>query len=104
MTKVVSYHLTLIFTCEVEGGYTVNCKELPELITGGDTFDEALENVKDALEATIELYEDFNRELPKSVVSYHFSEEVGNGIEKLIEAVVPMSYNVSFSQSQRLKT
>ena len=103
MTKTVSYHLTLIFTREDEGGYTVNCKELPELITGGDTLDEAFENVNDALEATLELYEDFGRKLPTSVIRQHHSWKTGNKLDRFIEAVVPMTYNVSFSQSVKLK-
>lgn len=37
---------------------------LPELITEGDSLDEALENVKDALAAVIELYQDMGRSLP----------------------------------------
>jgi antitoxin HicB len=42
---------------------------LPELITEGDTLEEALANVDDALAATIELYEDTGRELPAAATS-----------------------------------
>jgi antitoxin HicB len=37
------------------------------LITEGDTIEEAMENVHDALEATIEAYQDLGRQLPKNV-------------------------------------
>jgi len=37
---------------------------LPELITEGDSFDEALENVKDALAAVVEAYHELGRPLP----------------------------------------
>jgi antitoxin HicB len=37
---------------------------LPELVTEGDTIDEALSNVHDALAALIEAYQDLNRSLP----------------------------------------
>jgi antitoxin HicB len=37
---------------------------LPELITEGDTFDEAMANVQDALAAVIEAYQDLGRALP----------------------------------------
>ena len=47
-----------------EGGFTVTCPLLPELITEGDTVEEVLVNVRDALAAVIELYEDFERPLP----------------------------------------
>ncbi|HLA82622.1 MAG TPA: type II toxin-antitoxin system HicB family antitoxin, partial [Thermoleophilia bacterium] len=37
-----------------EGGYTVTSPVLPELVTEGDTLEEAIRNVQDALEAVIE--------------------------------------------------
>ncbi len=45
----------------------VTCEELPELLTQGDSVDEALENVTDAFSATLELYEDFGRSLPDCI-------------------------------------
>ena len=50
-----------------EGGYTVTCPVLPELVTEGDTFFEALANVEDALAATVELYEIMGRDLPPEI-------------------------------------
>ncbi|MDZ7362125.1 MAG: type II toxin-antitoxin system HicB family antitoxin [candidate division KSB1 bacterium] len=47
-----------------EGGYTVTCPILPELITEGDTNKEAIANASDALAAIIEAYEDLGRPLP----------------------------------------
>jgi antitoxin HicB len=38
----------LVFEPQPEGGYTVTCPILPELITEGDTIAEALANAKDA--------------------------------------------------------
>ena len=40
---------------------------LPELVTEGDTLSDALENVKDALAAVIELYEEAGRSLPRNI-------------------------------------
>lgn len=37
----MSYRITLILDPQPEGGYTVTCQELPELITQGDSVDEA---------------------------------------------------------------
>ena len=49
-----SVALSLIFTPEPEEkGYTVTCKELPELITYGETLDEALKNAEDAFNAVL---------------------------------------------------
>ncbi|MDE0041113.1 MAG: type II toxin-antitoxin system HicB family antitoxin [Candidatus Poribacteria bacterium] len=66
MSKEI-YRISVILTPQPEGGYTVTCKELPELFTEGDSVEEALENVDDAFITTLELYEDFDRELPNSI-------------------------------------
>ena len=50
-----------------EGGFTVTSRLLPELITEGDTFDEAIANAADALIAVSELYEDTGRALPPEI-------------------------------------
>jgi predicted RNase H-like HicB family nuclease len=39
----------LVLTPQPEGGYTVTSPVLPELVTEGDTVEEALENVRDVL-------------------------------------------------------
>ena len=64
---MMHYRITVILTGQPEGGYTVTCEELPELLTEGDSLDEALENVKDAFATTLELYEDLRRKLPKKI-------------------------------------
>jgi len=50
-----------------EGGFTVTSSALPELVTEGDTAEEALANVQDALAAVVELYQDQGRLLPCSI-------------------------------------
>jgi len=40
---------------------------LPELVTEGDTADEALNNVRDALAAVIETYQDLGRPFPSGI-------------------------------------
>jgi len=61
------YKIPLILTPQPEGGYTVTSPLLPELVTEGDSLDEALENVKDALAAVIEIYQDLGRSLHTTV-------------------------------------
>ncbi len=58
------YKIPLILEPQPEGGYTVTCPFLPELITEGDNVQEALENANDALAAVIEAYENLNRPVP----------------------------------------
>ena len=64
MAEKAFYKLPLVFEPQPEGGYTVTCPLLPELITEGDTIAEALVNVQDALIAILEAYEDLGRPLP----------------------------------------
>jgi antitoxin HicB len=58
------YKLPLILDPQPEGGYTVTCPLLPELITEGDTVQKALDNVSDALAAVIEAYADLGKPIP----------------------------------------
>jgi antitoxin HicB len=62
------YRLPLVLTPQEEGGYTVTSPMLPGLVTEGDSLEEALENVEDALRATLELYEDIGRPVPAGLV------------------------------------
>ena len=66
----MDYRVPLILTPQAAGGHTVTSPLLPELVTEGDSVGEALENVKDALAAVIELYEDLGRSLPQSTWLY----------------------------------
>jgi antitoxin HicB len=60
--------LPLVFEPQPEGGYTVTSPLLPELITEGDSVEDALENVRDALAAVVEIYREAGRDLPSSMV------------------------------------
>ena len=60
------YKVPLVLEPQPEGGYTVTSPLLPELVTEGDSLDEALLNVKDALIAVIETYQDLGRLLPRN--------------------------------------
>ena len=62
----MNYKIPLILAPQPEGGYTVTSPVLPELITEGDTVDEALANVRDALAAVVEAYADLGRPLPRN--------------------------------------
>ena len=59
------YRLPLLLEPQPEGGYTITCPLLPELITEADTLDEVMPNVSDALAAVIEAFEDTNQPLPE---------------------------------------
>ena len=59
--------LPLVLTPQPEGGFTITSPLLPELVTEGDTVEEVLANIRDALEATIEAYQDLGRPLPANI-------------------------------------
>ena len=61
------FKIPLVLTPQAEGGYTVTSPVLPELITEGDDLESALENVRDALRAALELYEDMGKILPANL-------------------------------------
>ncbi len=58
------YKLPLVLEPQPEGGYTVTCPLLPELITEGDTVQESLDNIKDALVALLEAYDELGQPVP----------------------------------------
>ena len=62
------YKVPLVLTPQPEGGYTVTSPLLPELVTEGDSLDEALASVKDALAAVVEAYADLGRALPQNTL------------------------------------
>ena len=65
----MDYKVPLLLTPQPEGGYTVTSPLLPELVTEGDSLSEALDNVRDALAAVIEIYQERGRPLPQSVLT-----------------------------------
>jgi predicted RNase H-like HicB family nuclease len=46
---------TVILEKEEEGGYSVQCLELPGAISQGETKEEALKNIEEAIEAVLEM-------------------------------------------------
>jgi antitoxin HicB len=61
------FKVPLILSPQPEGGFTVTSPLLPELVTEGDTVEEALANVRDALAAVVEAYQDLGRPLPPNM-------------------------------------
>ncbi len=62
----MEYKIPLTLAPQPEGGYTVTSPLLPELLTEGESAEEALEHVKDALAAVVEIYQDLGRPLPSN--------------------------------------
>lgn len=60
-----TYKIPLELQPQPEGGYTVTSPVLPELITEGDTVEEALANAEEAFVIVLEIYEDSGKALPE---------------------------------------
>jgi antitoxin HicB len=78
------YKLPLILEPQPEGGYTVTCPLLSNLITEADTLDEVIPNVADALSALIESYEDLNQPLPPVL------QPLQNNVTLWTETLIPV--------------
>lgn len=52
-----------------EGGYTVEVPSLPGCISEGDTLDEALDNIKEAIALYIDVLKEDGREIPPDVTA-----------------------------------
>jgi antitoxin HicB len=70
------YKLPLVFEPQPEGGFTVTSPLLPELVTEGDTIDGAIENVRDALAAVLEMYQELGIDLPHGLAISDQNAEV----------------------------
>jgi len=60
------YRCQVILEEEPAGGFSVYCARLPGVASQGDTEEEALANIKEAIEGAIEAYNDLKEEIPWS--------------------------------------
>ena len=65
---MTTYKIRVELEPQPEGGYTVTSPDFPELITEGNTVEEAFDNVGDALKAVLEIYEDEGRPIPRHLI------------------------------------
>jgi len=56
MVEVKGLKLTVILRKEEEGGYSVQCLELPGAISEGETKKETLANIREAIEGYLEAF------------------------------------------------
>jgi predicted RNase H-like HicB family nuclease len=56
MVQVKGRKFTIILREEPEGGYSVQCVELPGAISQGDNRKEALANIREAIEGYLEAF------------------------------------------------
>lgn len=61
--KILKY--TAIFEPAQEGGYVVSVPAVPGCVTQGDTFEEAVVMIKDALEGCLAVLKEEGQEIPQ---------------------------------------
>lgn len=54
--KISQGKFTVVLREEEEGGYSVQCLELPGAISEGDTKEEALKNIREAIQGYLEAF------------------------------------------------
>ncbi|POY35577.1 antitoxin HicB [Solitalea longa] len=69
--KSLTYRILL--NKEQEGGYTVTAPTLPGCISYGETIDEAIENVKEAIELYIEALKESGETIPTEENTLEYS-------------------------------
>ena len=55
-SKIAQGKFSVILRKEEEGGYSVQCVELPGAISQGETKKEALQNIKEAIQGYLEAF------------------------------------------------
>lgn len=59
-------HYLCTFRPEPDGGFTVRCPAFPEIVSYGETMDDARRNAREAIELCLEVYRDEGRPIPAS--------------------------------------
>ena len=63
--KGISMKYTVVLEPQEEGGFTVQCVEIPGAISEGETRQEALANIKEAIELVLEVQrEELHKKTP----------------------------------------
>ncbi|MDA0284371.1 MAG: type II toxin-antitoxin system HicB family antitoxin [Planctomycetota bacterium] len=56
--------LAVVLVEEVDGGFSAIGRDLPGLVSQGETIEEAMANIKEAFEALRESYREYGEEIP----------------------------------------
>jgi antitoxin HicB len=80
------YKLPLVLKPQPEGGYTISCPLVPELVTEADTLDEVQTHVGDTLAALLELYQDLDKSVPAALPTLVADSDTPIWAETLVSA------------------
>jgi len=77
MEKTIEYYMNLPYTIELipepEGGWCVAIKELPGCLSEGDTVDEAIEMIHDAMRGWLEISLEEGHDIPEPKLDEDYS-------------------------------
>ncbi len=99
--SIKGFKLTIVLEPQPEGGFTITCRELPELITECDSLEEMRANVIDAFYAVVSLYEYKQRPLPIGIQIFDDSPDTDAEDQQQLETVV--AFNEVSNSSQKAK-
>ncbi len=80
VSSVISYRYTVILERNDEGGYTVTAPALKGCITQGDTFAEALENAREALQTHLEGLSILGKRIPTDIKAVRLGTDTSDEI------------------------
>ncbi len=89
MTNVKPIKYTVILEPADEGGYVVSCPALPGCISQGETLEETLENIKEAILLVIEVLQEENEPIPNETPEI-VTEEISEILKARAEEGLPL--------------
>lgn len=64
----MSQHFQLVINRDADGAYIVRCPALKGCVSTGETLEEALENIKEAIEANLEYMKSIGEPIPETLL------------------------------------
>ena len=89
MTNAKPIKYTVILEPADEGGYVVSCPALPGCISQGETLEETLENIKEAILLVIEVLQEENEPIPNETPEI-VTEEISEILKARAEEGLPL--------------
>ena len=68
MKDAIVHRYRVVFEHESDGGYSVHCPKLKGCHSQGDTYEEALDNIREAILGWLEVAREFGDPIPASDV------------------------------------
>ena len=89
MTNVKPIKYTVILEPADEGGFVVSCPALPGCISQGETLEETLENIKEAILLVIEVLQEEEEQIPNETPEI-VTEEIREILKARAEEGLPL--------------